>query len=84
MEQLAQLHQQSAGGEAVGAERADEVDISLQRAVAEIAAVVAEGVETADSLQWLARIGCDAAQGYHIGRPMPAQDLRRWVASRAP
>jgi EAL domain-containing protein (putative c-di-GMP-specific phosphodiesterase class I) len=46
--------------------------------------VVAEGVETADSLQWLARIGCDAAQGYHIGRPMPAQDLRRWVASRAP
>jgi EAL domain-containing protein (putative c-di-GMP-specific phosphodiesterase class I) len=46
--------------------------------------VVAEGVETAESLQWLARIGCDAAQGYHIGRPMPAQDLRRWAASRAP
>ena len=46
--------------------------------------VVAEGVETAESLRWLARIGCDAAQGYHIGRPMPVQELRRWVASRAP
>lgn len=45
--------------------------------------VVAEGVETAESLQWLARIGCDLAQGYHIGRPMPAHDLCRWVASRS-
>ena len=31
--------------------------------------VVAEGVESADALQKLIQLGCDAAQGYHIGRP---------------
>ena len=33
--------------------------------------VVAEGVESADALQRLVELGCDAAQGYHIGRPSP-------------
>jgi diguanylate cyclase (GGDEF)-like protein len=37
--------------------------------------VVAEGVESADVQQRLARLGCDVVQGYHIGRPAPAQDL---------
>ncbi len=33
---------------------------------------VAEGVESADALEKLVQLGCDAAQGYHIGRPAPA------------
>ena len=38
-------------------------------------ATTAEGVETQDQLQFLKREGCDEAQGYYIGRPMPAADL---------
>ncbi|MCL4316009.1 MAG: EAL domain-containing protein [Gammaproteobacteria bacterium] len=42
--------------------------------------VVAEGVETAEVMDLLESLGCDYAQGYHIGRPMPATDLRTWLA----
>jgi EAL domain-containing protein (putative c-di-GMP-specific phosphodiesterase class I) len=38
-------------------------------------AVCAEGVETAAALELLAEIGCDFAQGYHIGRPMAADAI---------
>ena len=34
--------------------------------------VVAEGVERDSQLQVLARAGCDAVQGFLLGRPMPA------------
>ncbi|MDL5030705.1 EAL domain-containing protein [Pelomonas sp. APW6] len=34
--------------------------------------VLAEGVETAQQAEWLRREGCDWAQGWHYGRPMPA------------
>jgi diguanylate cyclase (GGDEF)-like protein len=44
--------------------------------------VVAEGAETADELDWLAANDCDAAQGYHIARPMPADELPAWIARR--
>jgi EAL domain-containing protein (putative c-di-GMP-specific phosphodiesterase class I) len=27
----------------------------------------------------LPRFGCDVAQGYHLGRPMPAHDFERWL-----
>ncbi len=37
--------------------------------------VVAEGVENADVLRAVRRIGCDRAQGYHVSRPMPAAAL---------
>jgi EAL domain-containing protein (putative c-di-GMP-specific phosphodiesterase class I)/GGDEF domain-containing protein len=37
--------------------------------------VTAEGVETATALSLLALMGCDAAQGYFIGRPMPLDHL---------
>jgi diguanylate cyclase (GGDEF)-like protein len=37
--------------------------------------VVAEGVETAQSLALLAAMGCDIGQGYHIGRPMAPEKL---------
>ncbi len=37
--------------------------------------VTAEGVETETSLALLSGMGCDLAQGYFIGRPMPLADL---------
>jgi len=37
--------------------------------------VVAEGVETEAVLKELRRMGCDLAQGYHIGRPAPLDAL---------
>lgn len=40
--------------------------------------VVAEGVETAEDYQMLRQLGCDMAQGYFIGRPMPAEQVPLW------
>ncbi|POH69458.1 hypothetical protein C3B59_05575 [Cryobacterium zongtaii] len=36
---------------------------------------VAEGVETAEQLEHLRRLGCDQVQGYFLGRPVPASAL---------
>jgi EAL domain-containing protein (putative c-di-GMP-specific phosphodiesterase class I) len=41
--------------------------------------VVAEGVEDQGSLDRLSTMGCDIAQGYYIGRPMPADALPLWL-----
>lgn len=41
--------------------------------------VVAEGVETAEGLDVLARLSCDVAQGYHFSRPLPAEALVAWL-----
>ncbi len=46
--------------------------------------IIAEGVEDAATMQELARLGCDLAQGYHFGRPMPAAMFRRWLGSPVP
>ncbi|MEZ5205103.1 MAG: EAL domain-containing protein [Acidimicrobiales bacterium] len=43
--------------------------------------VVAEGVEHADDLALLQRLGCDLAQGFHIARPLPLDELVRWFAA---
>jgi diguanylate cyclase (GGDEF)-like protein/PAS domain S-box-containing protein len=44
---------------------------------------VAEGVETREQLEFLARTGCDQSQGYLHARPMPAADLEVLLAERA-
>jgi diguanylate cyclase (GGDEF)-like protein len=41
--------------------------------------VVAEGVEDQAVLDRLTALGCDAAQGYLISRPVPADELTSWV-----
>lgn len=40
---------------------------------------VAEGVEDPTTLSRLKTLGCDAAQGYVISRPMKAEDLTHWL-----
>jgi EAL domain-containing protein (putative c-di-GMP-specific phosphodiesterase class I) len=41
---------------------------------------VAEGVESAEVLAALDEMGCDSAQGFLIGRPMPAGRFLDWLA----
>ncbi len=44
-------------------------------------AVVAEGVEDSGALEVLGAMGCDRAQGYHLGRPMPPEALASALAA---
>ncbi|GIK26230.1 MAG: GGDEF domain-containing protein [Betaproteobacteria bacterium] len=46
--------------------------------------VVAEGVENASQLDFIREAGCDEAQGYHIGRPMPAGQMAEWLLANRP
>jgi diguanylate cyclase (GGDEF)-like protein len=57
-----------------------EATVSLARALQ--IRVVAEGVETQEQAEALARLGCDEIQGYYLGRPMAAGDFERWTALR--
>lgn len=43
---------------------------------------VAEGVENKETLERLTEFGCDEAQGYFIGRPMPEEEMARWLKTR--
>jgi EAL domain-containing protein (putative c-di-GMP-specific phosphodiesterase class I) len=43
--------------------------------------VVAEGVDTEDCWRQLRGMGCDAAQGFLIGAPMPSREFLAWIAS---
>ena len=40
--------------------------------------VVAEGVENAKAWELLRELRCDHAQGYHMGKPMPGSEFRKW------
>ena len=43
---------------------------------------VAEGVETPEQLEVVSDLGCDIVQGYLFARPMPADELTRWLDDR--
>jgi EAL domain-containing protein (putative c-di-GMP-specific phosphodiesterase class I) len=45
--------------------------------------VVAEGVETQAAQERLTDLGCDTAQGYHLARPMPLEELESWLRRHA-
>jgi diguanylate cyclase (GGDEF)-like protein/PAS domain S-box-containing protein len=43
--------------------------------------VVAEGVETAEQMQFLRTHECDMVQGYYFSRPIPVDEMVRFVAN---
>jgi len=46
--------------------------------------VLAEGVESSQHLAFLRRARCDEAQGFEIGKPMPADAIADYLAHEAP
>lgn len=59
-------------------------DTSIVRTIVSMAhnlnlKVIAEGIEDDQQLDFLASLGCDAAQGFYIGKPMPAEELPLWL-----
>lgn len=67
----------------------DEYDASIVRAIVAMGhgldiAVIAEGVENAAQMKFLKSAGCDGAQGYLIGAPMPESQFVEYLAARRP
>ncbi|WP_165967353.1 bifunctional diguanylate cyclase/phosphodiesterase [Luteimonas aestuarii] len=67
---------------------ADERNASICRALIALArglglGTIAEGVEREEELEWLRRNGCEQAQGYHLGRPAPLDDLLQALRAAA-
>jgi EAL domain-containing protein (putative c-di-GMP-specific phosphodiesterase class I) len=72
----------------VGSLPGDERDAAIVYATVELARrlgmrVVAEGVESAENWDALARLLCDEAQGFYLSRPLTATALRGWLRDRA-
>nr|WP_301288386.1 EAL domain-containing protein [Natronospira proteinivora] len=62
----------------------DEDDALLTRAIISLAhdleiEVVAEGVETEAQLDFLRNCGCERVQGYYFARPMPLEQVERFL-----
>jgi diguanylate cyclase (GGDEF)-like protein len=65
----------------------DDEDATIVRSTIDLAhglglRVIAEGVETAETWQRLSDLGCDAAQGYFLSRPHPADVVTDWLTAR--
>jgi EAL domain-containing protein (putative c-di-GMP-specific phosphodiesterase class I) len=68
---------------------ASEGDETVVRSIVELAhalglTVIAEGVEDEGTWERLAALGCDYVQGYALTRPLPPEELTRWLAGTAP
>jgi EAL domain-containing protein (putative c-di-GMP-specific phosphodiesterase class I) len=66
----------------------DDDDAAIVRSIIDLAGalglrVVAEGVETQEAWDRLAVYGCDAAQGWHLAKAMPAAEATRWLTGDA-
>ncbi len=62
----------------------DENDAVIVRATIDMAhdlglEVTAEGIEDEATWNALVEMACDRAQGYYMGKPMPADELERWL-----
>jgi diguanylate cyclase (GGDEF)-like protein len=62
----------------------DKGDEAIVRSTIELArslgrTVTAEGVEDKATLDRLASLGCQAAQGYYLARPLPAAECEAWL-----
>jgi len=67
----------------------NEDDVAITRAIIGIAEslrkeVIAEGVEQEEQRRFLLAEGCELMQGYHFGRPMPADAMTELLRRDAP
>lgn len=67
----------------------DEQDAAIVRSTIGLAhsfglTVIAEGVENQDTLDSLALLNCEYAQGFHICRPIPADAFTQWYLNTRP
>jgi diguanylate cyclase (GGDEF)-like protein/PAS domain S-box-containing protein len=68
----------------VGNMARDESDLTIVRSTIDLSHnlgldVVAEGVEDGPTLEMLAALGCDRAQGYFVSKPVPVEMLTAWL-----
>lgn len=66
----------------------DEISREIVSAVIRIAKskkieTIAEGIETVGQAEILKQSGCDLAQGYFFGKPMPADKFEKFMAEKA-
>jgi diguanylate cyclase len=77
------IHQLKIDRSFVSSMTTDRSDALIVRAVVELGhnlglTTIAEGVEDEATWQRLRAVGCDLAQGYHLSRPLPVQQLEAW------
>ncbi|AIN58271.1 putative bifunctional diguanylate cyclase/phosphodiesterase [Pseudomonas soli] len=63
----------------------DDDAVAIARAIIDLGhalgfRITAEGIETQEQYDFLRHAGCDQGQGFLLGRPMPAEALRGWLA----
>ena len=63
----------------------DDSDFTIVRTIVDLGRnlgirVVAEGVESVETWEKLASVGCDVIQGFVLSQPLGALDLDRWLA----
>lgn len=66
----------------------DHGDVAIVKAIVTLSRTlgleaIAEGIETPEQLVFLEDAGCDAFQGYHLARPLKADDFSKFVREYA-